>query len=501
MKIQPAILVGLVVYAALMFGVSIFWMRRVKHAADYLLAGRGLPWWIVTGTIIATSIGTGVVIGASGLAYRHGWAGAAYPTGLGLGTVLVGWFYAAMRRYRFITLCEEISCYYGGNRLVTEVSNVSLFLSQLCWLTVQIMGGGSVLAVCTGLNPSLCMVLSGLITAVISIPGGLRTVVYTDFAQGIILLGGFGLLTWSALTHVGGFAGLRQAVPESYFSFMGAASYGSWNVVSLILVMILSVIADPNRRLTLYAARSEHGAKWSIVFAGIVVVVFSNVVAICGMYAFRLNPNLSQADRARPWLVMNALPPWLAAVVVVSIASAIFSSANGSAAAAGGFFVRHVYPLLTGRYLKSPVVAVRRVLTCAFLISTALALFTGSIVGFVVKFLPVTMSGLAVIILLGRFWKRVAWQGALAALLVTPAVALAIMFIPGQTSFWGSPIIPATLAGLIAHVVVSLLSSPNRLTFEQVAERLTHERQAVEGEPVSREQRSELQPPANLSPP
>jgi SSS family solute:Na+ symporter len=146
----------------------------------------------------------------------------------------------------------------------------------------------------------------------------------------------------------------------------------------------------------------------------------------------------------------------------------------------GGFFVRHVYPLITGRFLRQPVVAVRRVLAGAFVISTGIALSTGSIVGFVVKFLPLTMSGLAVIILLGRFWKRAVWQGALAALIVTPTVALVIMFIPSQTKVWGSPIIPATLAGIVAHIVMSLLSPAQKRAFEEVATTLTRERRAVE---------------------
>ena len=81
MTTQNAILIGLAIYAGLMFGVSMFWMVRVKKATDYLVAGRGLPWWILTGTITATSIGTGVVIGASGLAYQHGWAGALIRSG------------------------------------------------------------------------------------------------------------------------------------------------------------------------------------------------------------------------------------------------------------------------------------------------------------------------------------------------------------------------------------------------------------------------------------
>ncbi len=41
-----------------MLGVSMFWMTRVKRAADYLVAGQGLPWWILLGTVTATSLGT-----------------------------------------------------------------------------------------------------------------------------------------------------------------------------------------------------------------------------------------------------------------------------------------------------------------------------------------------------------------------------------------------------------------------------------------------------------
>jgi SSS family solute:Na+ symporter len=100
----------------------------------------------------------------------------------------------------------------------------------------------------------------------------------------------------------------------------------------------------------------------------------------------------------------------------------------------------------------------------------------------VVKFLPVTMGGLAVIILLGRFWKRATWQGALAALATTPAVSLSIMFLSPQTQFWNNAIIP-TSAGIIAHLVVSLMTPPSRHGFAEIAEAMTRERRAIEGGP------------------
>jgi SSS family solute:Na+ symporter len=482
---QTAILIGVGVDRCLMLAVSLFWMRRVKNPADYLIGGRSLPFWVLTGNITAGSIGTGVIIGASGLAYQHGWAGCAYPIGLGLGTALAGLLFAVMRRYRFMTLSEEVASYYGGNRVVVEFSNITLFLSQLCWLAVQIMGGASVLAAVTNLRPATCVVAAGLISASVTIPGGFKSVVYADFLQAIILLTGFGVVTVSALHHVGGLAGLREAVPPAYFSFLGVESYGGWKMLGLIVALLCSVVADPGRRSCMYGALSETGARWSMICAGIIVMLFSVVIGIAGMYAYRLNPHLPVPDEALLWLVMNVLPVWMAALVVVSVTSGIFSCASGNAMAVGTFFVRHIYPLATGgRYPKRPLLATHGILVCAFVLTTVVALHAGTIVGFVVKFLPVTMGGLAVIILLGRFWKRATWQGALAALAATPLVSLSIMIFFPQTQIWNNAAIP-TLAGIIAHIVVSAMTPPSRHSFAEIAAAMTRERQAIEGGPLT----------------
>ncbi|HVV01344.1 MAG TPA: sodium:solute symporter family protein [Verrucomicrobiae bacterium] len=481
MGTHGAIIIGLVVYVVVTTGVSFFQMKRVRMAADYLVAGRGLSWWVLLGTIVGTCIGTGVIVGGTGLAYNHGWAGCAYPIGLGIGTLLTGAFFAKMRRYRFMTLSEEIACYYDRNRFVVEFSNITLFFSQLCWLTVQIMGGAAVMGAVTGLHPRVCVVAAGAAKAIISIPGGLKAVVYTDVLQTMILFFGFGFLIHSSLSAAGGLAGLHHNLPAEYFSFLGIDSFGGWNVLGLILVLVLNPIADPGRRLTIYSAGSERGARWSMIASGVVVIVFSIAVGITGMHTFQLNPHLPAGDQSLPWLVMNVLPPWLAALVVVAVVAGISSAANGNAAAAGTFFVRHIHPLVTGRYPKKPVEATRYALICAFIVSTFVALYTKSIVGFVVKFLPLTMSGLAVIVLLGRFWKRATWQGAIAALVATPVVALILMFTVKAGGVFQNPIIPATAVGLIADIVVSLMTRPTGLPFEEVAELLAREREAIEG--------------------
>lgn len=485
MTTRTAILVGLAIYASFVSLLSIFFAARVRKAEDYLIAGRRLPFWILTGSIVGTCVGTGATIGASGLAFQHGWAGSAYPMSLGLGVLVTGFLFASMRRYNFMTLGEEIACYYGQNRAVVEFSNISLFLSQLGWLTVQIMGGGAVLNAILGWGPKLSIVVAGVIIAVLCVPGGLRAVVYVSFLQGILLLVGFGSLARVVLTDLGGLSRLQASMPGAYFTFLGIESLGWLRLTGLIVVLVLGIVAEPGRRLSIYGARNVSTARWGMLIAGTVVVLFSASIGIAGMYVLKLNPALSHPDLALPWLILNALPPWLAALLTVAIGSAIFSSASGSASAIGSFFVRHIYYSVLRRYPKHPVTATRLGLLGAFVLSTSVALRATDIVGFVMNFLPLTAAGLAIIILLGRFWKRSNWQGALAALVVTPVVALSLMVFRSKAGLLSVPILPAVVAGMVVHIVVSLLTPASGHSFEEVAEAMRNEREAIEGDKVN----------------
>ena len=172
---------------------------------------------------------------------------------------------------------------------------------------------------------------------------------------------------------------------------------------------------------------------------------------------------LKRRDQALAWLILNVLPAWLGGLVIVSIAAAAISSGETNAATAGTYFVRHVFPLFMKRYPRNPLSAIRWLLICLFILSTFLAVYAGSIVPFVVGFLSLIFSGLAVIVILGRFWPRATWQGAIVALVSSFVVAAVILYWPGLKDKMGDPILWATLAGFIAHVVVSL-STPSQGT-------------------------------------
>ena len=105
------------------------------------------------------------------------------------------------------------------------------------------MGDAAVVGVVTGLPPKLCVALAGFAKAIISIPGGLKAVVYTDVLQTVILFCGFGFLIPFLVARIRRTRWTARGDAAGLFSFLRTSSLGVWNVISLILVLMLNPVA------------------------------------------------------------------------------------------------------------------------------------------------------------------------------------------------------------------------------------------------------------------
>ena len=470
---------ALLIYIAGITAASIWWARRIKTTTDFLLGGRALPAFVVAGSTLATIIGTGATIGASGYAYQHGLAGCLYGLGQSSGIIFVGLAFAPMRRHRFMTLGEELAAYYGGNQIVYHFANITMFGSLVCWIAVQIMGAARYLGVLLDSPEAAAVILTGFAFAALTLIGGYVAVVYTDTIQCFILVIGFVALAALGVSSAGGWEGLQAKTPASYWSLLGTESVGWGSTIGIPLALALSYVSEPSFRHRIYSARSEAGAKWSMIIPGLIAAPFSLVIALLGMTAFAFNPSLESADHALPWLALEVFPLWATGAVLVSGFAATFSSGNSDAASGAVFFVRHIYQLVAGKPPTRPLLVSRLAIAAMIAGATVMAGSFGSIVDFVVVFVSVLGSGLGVVILLGRFWPAATWQGALAAILTGGLVSCLIEFLPSQKALWDQPILPATLAALLAHIAVSRLTPSAKASVETIAAQFEAERRAT----------------------
>ena len=106
------------------------------------------------------------------------------------------------------------------------------------------------------------------------------------------------------------------------------------------------------------------------------------------------------------------------------------------------------------------------------------ALTSNDIISYITKMISMIMSGMFICTMLGRFWTRFNWQGAVAALAGGAGASVAVLVDSDWLAFWGNPCIPAVLTSLVASVVVTLLTPASSMSREQALEMITRERES-----------------------
>lgn len=156
--------------------------KLVKNeVANFFVAGRTLPLWIVTFTLASQSFDASAALGNVELGYKyHWWDGAALPLGLGLSLILNGLFLARhintiSAEEGMITLPDlfRLRFGYGAEFLASIVTMVSfLFL-----LAGNLVGAGKILGFLLGVDsPILGIWVAAFLIWLYTIAGGLFSV-------------------------------------------------------------------------------------------------------------------------------------------------------------------------------------------------------------------------------------------------------------------------------------------------------------------------------------
>lgn len=473
-----------VIYIVFLIWLGWFVSRKQTSGEDFLLAGRSLPMMLTLATTLATMVGTGSSIGAVGFAYSNGWAGALYGIGGALGILLTAWWFAPVRALRFMTMSEELSYYVGANRLVKNVVGVLILFACIGWLGAHILGGGMYLAWIAGVDPSVSKLMIAAGFSIYIVIGGYRAVVWTDAIQVVVLFAGFMLMAGMAVYLAGGWDNLMVDQPAENLSFLGIEKIGAVHALSLVAVIMVGVLATPSFRQRIYSASSISAARRSFALSGGLYLFFSFIPALIGMAAYAMNPDLENRNFSFPFLAMEVLPLTVGVIVLIAGLSATMSSASSDAIAGVAILLRDIYILFTGQVPpeRHMVLYSRIGLVAIIGVSMLLAFISDDIIAYITGMIATIMSGMFVCAVLGRFWSRYTWQGAIASLLGGSLISGYVMLSPSVMAYWGNPIIPAVAGAFLAGMVTSLLSPPNTVSPEEANALLTRERDMMEVE-------------------
>ncbi|MCB9384874.1 MAG: hypothetical protein H6509_09670 [Bryobacterales bacterium] len=343
-------------------GIVVWGLRfagGTKTAYDWLLAAKGLPWWIVGLSLFATAVDSGDYVAVVGGSYNFGLQNiAAWWIGMPVGWFLVGWFiFLPIYRAGCFTNSEYLEQRFSPSvRLLAALiqiqyrTNVLGNIAYSLYLTFSIATGW-------GDETWALVVIVAAAAGVYTAAGGLKAVAMTDAVQALFIALASGTLWWTLWSYVGGWSGLEARLaaqsPELAHTMLHLGARAEPGAPAILVMfgwaisLTAYVVVNHSQAMRLLAARSEWDMRAAAAAASFALafVMWCNISL--GVLARAVYPDLAVVDEAFPRMVKDFLAPGLLGLVVAGVLAGAISTYDSIGSALAAVFTRDIY----GRFL------------------------------------------------------------------------------------------------------------------------------------------------------
>jgi Na+/proline symporter len=455
-----------IVYWIVSVGIGLYAATRVRNTKDFVIAGRHLPFYMVTATVFATWFGSEAVLGIPATFLRENLHGVvADPFGSSMCLILVGLFFAApLYRLNLLTIGDFYKRRFG--RGVEVLTTLAIVISYLGWVGAQISALGLVFNVVSdGAISKLAGMWIGSATILVyTVFGGMWAVAITDFLQMIIIVIGMLYIGGSVSGMVGGVGTVVQhAVNEGKFSF-----WPSMDLKEVIgfsaawITMMFGSIPQQDVFQRVQSSRTEKIAVWGSVLGGSLYFLFAFVPMFLAYSATMIDPAMvaglidKDPQMILPRLVLDKAPLFAQVMFFGALLSAIKSCASATLLAPSVTFTENLLKPAFPHWSDRKLLLAMRIVTVVFTVLVTLySVFSkSSIFKMVENAYQVTLVCAFVPLVCGVYWRRATNQGSLLAVLLGLGVWLATLIAGPE-----DPFIPAQLAGVLASALGMIVGS------------------------------------------
>ncbi len=409
--------------------------RREKTGEDYFLAGRGLSWPLVGLSLIAANISTEQFVGMNGSAAGNvGMAIAAYDWLAAVTLVCVAIFFLPrLLRTGIYTMPEFLE--YRFNVMARTIMSVYTMLIYVgVTITAVLYSGGLTIHTIFDVDLTAAVWLIGVIAALYTTYGGLRSIAWADlFLGSALILGGFCALGYG-LSACGGLSSLAERHADRFHMGL-AADHPELPWTALLVGMWI-----PNFyywgcnqyicQRTL-AAQSLKQGQLGVLLAAVIQVILPLLIVVPGIIALELFSEQlkTNQDMAFPLLVRLLVPDGLRGFIFAAIAGAVISSLASMLNSASTIFTMDLFTRLFHRDATPRTqVLVGRVMTVGFvMIGCVIAPYLGDprfkgVFHFIQDFQGYASPGVLACFLFGLFVPRTPPQAAVTGLILNVPV-------------------------------------------------------------------------------
>ena len=384
--------------------IGLWFGRKEESMEDFALGGRKIPWWAVLASIIAAETSAATFLGAPAEGYR---TQSLLYVQLTLGTILARIIVALL----FIKPYYEYKVYTVYEFLQKRFGQVSRISGSLIFLVTRVLASGvrlyiaSVVLVIaykylTGASPTLTQYIVAIsimagVTAIYTMLGGIKAVIWTDLIQACIMFGS-ALFSIVTILHLipGGWDGIRQ----------GTSNFANFKVVTTGLhgerTLYEALTSIFRQEYTIWAAligstfltMSTHGtdqdmvqrmltatdykrSRRSLILSGLADIPVATAFVTIGilLYAyFRVKPDASlpAADNeVFAYFIINHMPVGIRGLIIAGVFATAMGSFSAALNALATSFVKDFYtPYMKKNGSDTHYILAARVFTAVFAI-------------------------------------------------------------------------------------------------------------------------------------
>lgn len=335
----------LVIYLAGMVAMGVWLGRKNTSPDQFMKAGGGLAGWVVGISIFGTFVSSISFLALPGAAFGGNWNPFVFSLAIPLPALIaVRYFVPFYRR------CGEISAYH---HLELRFGAWARTYAVICYLLTQLARMGTImyllalaLAPLTGWSLVNLILVTGVVTIIYTLIGGIEAVIWADVVQSIVLIGGAvacaGLLLFGMPNGPGQLFDVAVSSHKlSLGSFGPSLSQPTFWVVFIYGVVInLQNFGIDQSYVQRYAtARNDAEAKKSVWLGALMYLPISALFLFIGTALFgyySVQPDLLPAsiagkpDAVFPHFIQAGLPVGVSGLVIAAIFAAAQSTLASS---------------------------------------------------------------------------------------------------------------------------------------------------------------------------
>lgn len=461
--------VVLIAYFVGITGFGLWLARRIRSSDSYFRGNRSFRWYIMVGQSFGTGTHAEQPVAQAGVVFQGGFATIWYQWKNMLITpfywLIAPWY----RRTNRTTIGEIVEDRYG-RALGCFYALFAVAFFVFCQ-GAMMQGAAKIVAVATGGAISANMVVVGMTVAFIlySFFGGIVASAYTDFIQGFLIIVLSFMLIPSGLHVVGGFAGMRAALPAHFFDVYSAVSgLNAFTIAMLAVNGIVGITAQPHMLSMCATGRNERAGRVGMTYGSMVkracTIGWALIGLIVAALVIRRGVTLSDPEMAFGYACRELLGPGLVGLMVACVLAANMSTCSNFMVNTGALFTRNFYQIYV-----APDADDRRVLWVGRVSGLALTLL-GVLFALTIRnvlhaflFTETIAAFVGIIMVGGLFWPRANRYGAWAAIGVSFALYYTLNYlVAGKLMLvykWTpAPFGWAMLTGFAAFILVSKLT-------------------------------------------